>query len=328
MVPYSMGNTHPRFWGWYMGAGTPFGALGDFLASMLNPNMGGGDHGADHVEDSGSRLVQGHRRPAARCGRVARERRLDGQSHRTRRSTQRQRRHRPARGRRRNPGGAHHLVRLDGGPQLRAEVARAAWARGARALRKVAVDRDYRIDLRALEQMIAADRAAGLQPVCVIGARQRSTRAPSTTSPPSRRSASANGSGSASTAPSALCWRCRHVIALSWPEWNARIRSRSTCTSGCRCRSKPAAHWSATAMCTTALSRCACVHEHAARGIPGGSVWYSDYGIRLSRGFRALKVWLSFKEHGTDRYAALIEATASSGLSGSPGSSPLPTISS
>ena len=50
VMPYPMGNTHPRFWGWYMGAGTPFGALGDFLASMLNPNMGGGDHGANYVE--------------------------------------------------------------------------------------------------------------------------------------------------------------------------------------------------------------------------------------------------------------------------------------
>jgi len=47
--------------------------------------------------------------------------------------------------------------------------------------------------------------------------------------------------------------------------------------------------------------------EHAARGIAAGSVWFSDYGIQLSRGFRALKVWLSFKEHGADRYAALIE---------------------
>ena len=44
VMPYPMGNTHPRFWGWYMGAGTASGALGDFLASMLNPNMGGGDH--------------------------------------------------------------------------------------------------------------------------------------------------------------------------------------------------------------------------------------------------------------------------------------------
>ena len=49
-MPWQMGNTHPRFWGWYMGNGTAFGALGDFLAATLNPNMGGGNHVANEVE--------------------------------------------------------------------------------------------------------------------------------------------------------------------------------------------------------------------------------------------------------------------------------------
>ena len=31
--------------------------------------------------------------------------------------------------------------------------------------------------------------------------------------------------------------------------------------------------------------------------------------MQLSRGFRALKVWLSFKEHGVDRYGRLIDQT-------------------
>lgn len=29
VVPYTMGNDHARFWGWYMGAGTPVGNLAD-----------------------------------------------------------------------------------------------------------------------------------------------------------------------------------------------------------------------------------------------------------------------------------------------------------
>jgi glutamate/tyrosine decarboxylase-like PLP-dependent enzyme len=49
--------------------------------------------------------------------------------------------------------------------------------------------------------------------------------------------------------------------------------------------------------------------EHAERGIASGALWFSEYGIQLTRGFRALKVWLSFKEHGADRYGALIERT-------------------
>ena len=50
ILPYPMGNIHPRFWGWVIGTGTPLGALADFLGSAMNPNMGGGDHGANYVE--------------------------------------------------------------------------------------------------------------------------------------------------------------------------------------------------------------------------------------------------------------------------------------
>jgi glutamate/tyrosine decarboxylase-like PLP-dependent enzyme len=46
--------------------------------------------------------------------------------------------------------------------------------------------------------------------------------------------------------------------------------------------------------------------RHAPRGAAGGELWFNDYGIQLSRSFRALKVWMSIKEHGIERYAALI----------------------
>jgi glutamate/tyrosine decarboxylase-like PLP-dependent enzyme len=49
--------------------------------------------------------------------------------------------------------------------------------------------------------------------------------------------------------------------------------------------------------------------EHTERGLASGPLWFSEYGIQLSRGFRALKVWLSFKEHGVDRYGRLIDQT-------------------
>ena len=45
---------------------------------------------------------------------------------------------------------------------------------------------------------------------------------------------------------------------------------------------------------------------HAARGLAAGELWFSEYGIQLSRGFRALKVWMSLKEHGLDKYGRLI----------------------
>ncbi len=42
VLPYPMGNPHPRFWGWVMGNGTPFAAMAELLAATMNPNMGGG----------------------------------------------------------------------------------------------------------------------------------------------------------------------------------------------------------------------------------------------------------------------------------------------
>ncbi|MEO6631049.1 MAG: pyridoxal-dependent decarboxylase, partial [Mucilaginibacter sp.] len=42
------------------------------------------------------------------------------------------------------------------------------------------------------------------------------------------------------------------------------------------------------------------------RGIAGGPETLSNYGMELSRGFKALKVWMSLKEHGMDKYAAMI----------------------
>jgi len=50
VFPYPMGNIHPRFWAWYMGNGTVLGALADFLASIMNPNLGGANHVANLVE--------------------------------------------------------------------------------------------------------------------------------------------------------------------------------------------------------------------------------------------------------------------------------------
>jgi aromatic-L-amino-acid decarboxylase len=46
---------------------------------------------------------------------------------------------------------------------------------------------------------------------------------------------------------------------------------------------------------------------HETRGLPGGHIWFSDYGLQLSRNFRALKVWMSIKEHGLKRFGRMID---------------------
>jgi len=45
---------------------------------------------------------------------------------------------------------------------------------------------------------------------------------------------------------------------------------------------------------------------HGERGLGSGSLWFSDYGIQLTRGFRALKVWMALKAEGSAKYGRLI----------------------
>ncbi|MGH6970145.1 MAG: pyridoxal phosphate-dependent decarboxylase family protein, partial [Caulobacteraceae bacterium] len=50
IAPYAVGNTHPRFFGWAHGAGTPAGMVAELLAAGLNANCGGRDHIGPVVE--------------------------------------------------------------------------------------------------------------------------------------------------------------------------------------------------------------------------------------------------------------------------------------
>ena len=47
--------------------------------------------------------------------------------------------------------------------------------------------------------------------------------------------------------------------------------------------------------------------DAAPRGIVAGGFPFADLGVQLSRGFRALKVWMSLKAHGADAWGRLVE---------------------
>ena len=44
VLPYPVGNLHPRFFGWVHGAGAPVGVVAEMIAATLNANCGGRDH--------------------------------------------------------------------------------------------------------------------------------------------------------------------------------------------------------------------------------------------------------------------------------------------
>jgi aromatic-L-amino-acid/L-tryptophan decarboxylase len=181
-------------------------------------------------------------------------------------------------------------------------------ARCAGALVKIAVDAEYRVQVAALQAAISADRAAGLQPCAVIG------------------SAGTINTGSVDqlAALAELCAREKlwfhvdgaigAVLAIS-PAHHALVAGLERADSvaldlhkwlhvpfeaGCVLVRDPMQQRNTFSLTPAYL-------QHAERGLAGGAHWYSDYGIQLSRSFRALKIWLSFKEHGLDAYGRLID---------------------
>jgi aromatic-L-amino-acid/L-tryptophan decarboxylase len=50
VLPYPMGNGHPRFFGWVNPPPDPAGIVAELLAATVNPSVAGGDHSAVHLE--------------------------------------------------------------------------------------------------------------------------------------------------------------------------------------------------------------------------------------------------------------------------------------
>jgi len=307
ILPYNTGNIHPRFFGWVHGSGTPDGIRAELVTATMNSNAGGRDHGAIYVEQqvidwfrlafgfpasSGGVLVSGTSianlvaLTAARdaAGGVAlRERGLTG---------------RPR--------------RLVGYTSLRTHASvRKAFQMlglGSESLRAIATNDDDRMDLGKLRQAIDADLAAGHEPFCVVG------------------SAGTVSTGSfddlqalADLAAEYGMWF--HVdgafgglvvlsdelralaagidradsIAFDFHKWLhvpydagcVLVRDRATLR--------------------TSFAAEQVYLERQERGLGGGDFWPCDYGPELSRGFRALKVWVTVQRHGMDALAAAIE---------------------
>jgi len=307
ILPYRQGTTHPRFWGWVIGTGTPFGMLAEMLAAAMNSNLGGGDHAANEVEKqvlNWFKDVMGF--PASASGLL-----VSGGSMANfvglavARNTM-----------------AEHAVRkerIQATPRrmalyasIEAHASNKKSAEllgiGGEGLRSIPVNADYQIDLDALKAAITADRAAGLYPFCVIG-----------------NAGTVNtGAFDDLNALADLCAQEKlwlHVdgafgaLAKLAPD-NAHLadgleRADSLAFDlhkwmympyeiGCTLVRREEDHVRTFAANPEYLA-------HMPRGLAGGSNWFTDYGLQLSRSFRALKAWMSIKEHGLEKYGRLIQ---------------------
>ena len=171
VMPYTNGNLHPRFWGWVQGNGTPLGMMSDMLAAGINPHMAGFNQAPALVEhevlrwlttivglppESTGVLVTGgamantlglavaRQAGGAAAGADIKENGLQS-------------------------CGARLLFYGSTETHNWATKAAELLGLGRHAFRRVPVDDRFRIDMRALFEMVRADRETGLLPFAVIG---------------------------------------------------------------------------------------------------------------------------------------------------------------
>lgn len=307
ILPYAVGNTHPGFFGWVHGAGTPVGLLAEMLAAGVNANLGGRDQIPVEVErqvirwasglfglpDSASGLlVTGTSMANLLAVLVARTARL----------------------------GLHVRQQGIADSQLTAYASAAAHACisqaldisgfGRDALRIIPVDADYRMDVDALKHALKTDRRAGLTPFLLIGT--AGSVDVGAIDELDALAAVAQGSGLwfhvdgaygalAMLAP-ALAPRLKGIeradsIAFDFHKWG-----QVPYDAGCLLVRDGRLHYATFASPAAYLQR-------ELRGLAAGSPWPCDFGPDLSRGFRALKVWFTLKTYGKAKLGGMIART-------------------
>ncbi len=310
VLPFPNGNQHPRFWGWVHGTGTPFGMLAEMLAAGMNPNVGFGEQSAVYVEKqvidwckemlgfpatASGILVSGCTMANLTGLTVARNSKAGF-------NVQQQG----------LQNSASKMV-LYGSSETHNSIHKAVeiLGLGSESLRRIPVHTDFRIDLDALQRAIAEDRAKGLKPFCVIG-----------NAGTVNTGATDDLNGLADLCASEGLWF--HIdgafgaLAALSPQYRPVLKGMERADSlafdlhkwmsmpyeaGCVLIRHPDKHhesFSASGAYLLPLSR----------GVASG-IWFSEYGVQLSRGFRALKVWLSIKGNGINKYRRLIEQNIS-----------------
>lgn len=296
IMPFATGNVHPRFFGWAHGAGTPLGIIAEMIAATVNANCGGRDHGAIYVE---RQIIDWCREifalPTTTSGvltvgtSMASVIAIATAKH----------------------GRNTDISRLVGYCSSEVHVALKKAFRllglGEHQLRPLAARGDFTIPIDLLSNAIAADRATGLEPFLLIGTAGTVN----------------TGAFDDLDALAALAARERlwfHVdgafgawARIAGDPWRSLTRGIEKADSlafdfhkwisvpydaGCVLVRDGSAHRAAFSERPEYLSH--------GRALAGGDPWPADFGIDLSRSFRALKVWMTIRHYGIDRLGRMI----------------------
>lgn len=310
ILPYPTGNTHPRFWGWVQGTGTVAGLFGDLLASAMNPHLAGYDQSAYLVErevigwmaelmgfpaDASGVLVSGGTEAnmnglvAARVAKAGFDVREDGL-------------------------GAGPPLTIYGGAETHSWIYKACeiMGLGRKAFRRIPVDANYRMDLEQCRAAIVADLVQGYRPIAIVG-----------TAGTVNTGATDDLRALRSLADEFDLWL--HIdgafgALAAWTPSRAIVAGQETADSlafdlhkwgylpyeaGVVLTRDPHAQ---TAAYQAQGAGVGAYLVPPKGGIAAEGVYFANRGLQLSRGFRALKVWMSLKEQGVDRIGACIQA--------------------
>jgi aromatic-L-amino-acid/L-tryptophan decarboxylase len=308
VLPRPMGNSHPRFFGFINATADPVGTIADYLASAMNPNCWGGDHAAVHVEHRVIRwLAELLGLPAASEGILA----SGGSMANFICLATARRAMTPGNVREDGLGGegAPRLV-VYASDQVHSCVDKAVdlLGLGTRQLHKLPVDESFRLRPALVREAIAADRRAGLRPAIVVG------------------TAGTVNTGAIDPLEELadLCAReglWFHVdgaygaLAVTSPKLKPLFagleRAQSVAADPHKWLYVP---YEAGAALVREPGRMADAFRKFPEYLASdpespfpGPAWFAERGPELSRGFKALKVWMGLKRHGRRGYAASIE---------------------
>ncbi len=311
VLPYPTGLPHPRFWGWAGGTGSPMGMMADLLASGMNAVPDNFNDGAARVEaqvlewmkslmgfpEDASGIITSGASVANLVGlAVARDAVvLDvGDDVDVTRD---------------GVAAVPEKLVLYASTEVHSSVFKAAkiLGLGRDAVRLIDVDDDFRIRVPALRRAIGEDRAGGLRPFAIVG-----TAGTINTGSIDDLNALADlaeehglwfhvdgafgaiAALSPHTRPLVEGLKRADSLAFDFHKW-MYVNYEAACV----------------------LVRDADAHRRSfsaggdyLRPLPRGLGSLADMavgrGLQLSRGFKALKVWMTLKEHGLEKFGRLV----------------------
>ena len=303
VLPYPMGNSHPRFYGFINATADPVGVFADFLAATMNPNCWGGDHAAIHVETrviawlaemigyptsaegvlvSGGSMANFTALAAARRGTTPGNVREEGLA-----------------------GPDRPRLTVYASDQTHACVDKAVdlLGIGTRQLRKIETDDRFRIRIPELRAAIADDRAAGFQPAIVVG--NAGTVNTGAIDPLDEIADICRAEGLWFHADGAYGALASMVPELK-PQFAGMEKADSVAVDPHKWLYVP---YEAGATLVRDPGRLSATFRKFPEYLASdpespfpGPAWFAERGVELSRSFKALKVWMGIQTHGRRAY--------------------------